>query len=168
MAARRLLDGILEVIPVNPRRPYDMHRVLDLLVDDGSLLEVQPLYGKPLITALAFLGGRAVAIVANNPAEGAGAIDSAAAIKGCRLPRRPSAPFGLPVVFLADNPGSWRGPRRSAKAFSSGAERCTRAQRRLRGPKLHVTFRKAFGFGTSIDGAEPVRPADASPTRSPA
>ena len=153
-ASRRLLDGILEVIPVNPRRPYDMHRVLDLLVDDGSLLEVQPLYGKPLITALAFLGGRAVAIVANNPAEGAGAIDSAAAIKGADF-LATAGSFGLPVVFLADNPGIMAGTAAERHGILKWGGKMYRAQRRLRGPKLHVTFRKAFGFGTSIMAQNP-------------
>jgi acetyl-CoA carboxylase carboxyltransferase component len=154
MAARRLLDGILEVIPVNPRRPYDMHRVLDLLVDDGSLLEVQPLYGKPLITALAFLGGCAVAIVANNPAEGAGAIDSAAAIKGADFLATVGS-FGLPVVFLADNRGIMAGTAAERQGILKWGGKMYRAQRRLRGPKLHVTFRKAFGFGTSIMAQNP-------------
>lgn len=153
-AARRLLDGILDLIPVNARRPYEMHRVLDLLVDEGTLLEVQPLYGKPLITALAFLGGRAVAIVANNPAEGAGAIDSAAAIKGADFLATAGA-FGLPVVFLADNPGIMAGTAAERQGILKWGGRMYRAQRALRGPKLHVTFRKAFGFGTSIMGQNP-------------
>jgi acetyl-CoA carboxylase carboxyltransferase component len=153
-AERRLLEGILEVVPTNSRRPYDMHRVLDLLVDGESLLEVQPLYGRPLITALAFLGGRAVAIVANNPAEGAGAIDSAAAIKGADFLATAGA-FGLPVVFLADNPGIMAGTAAEREGILKWGGRMYRAQRRLAVPKLHVTFRKAFGFGTSIMAQNP-------------
>jgi acetyl-CoA carboxylase carboxyltransferase component len=152
--ARRLLDGILDVIPVNARRPYEMHRVLDLLVDEATLLEVQPLYGKPLICALAFVGGHAVAIVANNPAEGAGAIDSAAAIKGADFLTTVGA-FGLPVLFLADNPGIMAGTAAERAGILKWGGRMYRAQRALRGPKLHVTFRKAFGFGTSIMAQNP-------------
>jgi methylmalonyl-CoA decarboxylase subunit alpha len=151
---RRLLDEILAIVPVNSRRPYAMHRVLELLVDDGTLLEVQPDYGKPLITALAFLGGRSVAIVASNPAEGAGAIDSAAAIKGADFIDSVGA-FELPVVFLADNPGIMAGTAAEREGILKWGGRMFKAERRLRGPKLHVTFRKAFGFGTSIMAQNP-------------
>jgi acetyl-CoA carboxylase carboxyltransferase component len=150
----RRLDEILSVIPANDRRPYDMHRVLDMLVDAGSLLEIQPRYGGALITALAFLGGRAVAIVANNPAVRAGAVDSPAAIKAADFLTTIGA-FGLPAVFLADNPGVMAGSAAERSGILKWAGRMFQAQRRLRGPKLHVTIRKSFGFGSSTMAQNP-------------
>ncbi len=153
-AGPRVLDAVLDLVPPNPRRPYPIHPLLELLVDADSLLEIQPGYGAALVTALAFLGGHAVALVANNPAVGAGAIDSAAAIKAADFLETAGA-FGLPTVFLADNPGVAAGTRAEREGILKWAGRMYRAQRRLRGPKLHVTLRKAFGFGSSVMGQNP-------------
>jgi len=153
-SGQRVLDGILEIIPVNDRRPYDMHEVLELLVDEGSLFEIQPRYGDPLITALAFLGGRAVAIVANNPAVRAGALDSPSAIKATDFIETAGS-FNLPLVFLADNPGVLAGTRAERSGILKWAGKMFKAQRRLNVPKLHVTMRKAFGFGASTMAHNP-------------
>jgi len=150
----RRLDDILALIPPNDRRPYSMHAVLERLVDAGSLLEIAPRYGRSLVTALAFLGGHAVGNVANNPAVRAGAVDSPAAIKAAEFLESAGA-FGLPVVFLADNPGVMAGTKAERDGILKWAGRMFVAQRRLRGPKLHVTLRKSFGFGASTMGQNP-------------
>jgi acetyl-CoA carboxylase carboxyltransferase component len=150
----RRIDDILALIPPNDRRPYSMHAVLERLVDAGSLLEIAPRYGRSLVTALAFLGGHAVGIVANNPAVRAGAVDSPAAIKAAEFLESAGA-FGLPVVFLADNPGVMAGTKAERDGILKWAGRMFVAQRRLRGPKLHVTLRKSFGFGASTMGQNP-------------
>jgi acetyl-CoA carboxylase carboxyltransferase component len=153
-SGKRRLDDILERIPPNDRRPYAMHRVLEVLVDEGSLLEIQPGYGRSLICALAFLGGHAVGIVANDPSVRAGAVDSPAAIKAAEFLETMGA-FGFPVVFLADNPGVMAGRKAERDGILKWAGRMFVAQRRLRGPKLHVTLRKSFGFGASTMGQNP-------------
>lgn len=150
----RLIEGMLQVVPVNDRRPYDMRRVVSMLVDEGTLLEVQPDYGRSLVTALAFLGGRAVAIVANDPSTGAGAVDAPAAIKAAEFIESMGA-FGLPFVFLADNPGMMAGTAAERSGILKWGGRMFLAQHRLRTPKLHVTLRKAFGFGTSVMAQNP-------------
>ena len=150
----RLLEDILDLIPPNPRRPYAMRPLLEMLVDEGSLFEVQPRYGASLITALAFLGGRAVAIVANDPSVRAGAVDSAAAIKAADFIEHTGA-FGLPFLFLADNPGVMAGTAAEKSGILKWAGKMYRAQRKLKSPKIHVTLRKAFGFGTSIMAQNP-------------
>ncbi len=153
-AGARRLDDILQRIPANDRLPYSMHAVLEVLVDAGSLLEIQPRYGRSLVTALAFLGGHAVAIVANNPAVRAGAIDPPAAIKATDFLETAGA-FGLPVVFLADNPGVMAGTKAERDGILKWAGKLFVAQRRLRSPKLHVTLRKSFGFGASTMAQNP-------------
>ncbi len=150
----RRLDGILLAMPPNARRPYDMHPVLEMLVDEGSLFEVQPRYGAALITALAFLGGRSVAILANNPSVRAGAVDSAAAIKATDFIETIGA-FGLPAIFLADNPGVMAGTAAERSGILKWAGKMFKAQRRLTTPKLHVTLRKSFGFGASSMAQNP-------------
>jgi acetyl-CoA carboxylase carboxyltransferase component len=145
----RPLDAILDLIPPNPRVPYPVLPVLELLVDEGTLFEVQPEFGTSIVTALAHLGGRSVAIVANNPSVKAGTIDSDAADKATHFLDVAGA-FHLPVIFLADNPGVMGGTQAERDGALRRVARMFVAQHRLRVPKLHVTVRKAFGFGSSV------------------
>lgn len=145
----RRLDGILDIIDPDPRRPFAMQDVLEMLVDDGTLFIVQPEHGASLMTALARLGGESVAIVANDPSVGAGAIDSKAADKAAHFMDVAGA-FHLPVVFLTDNPGVMAGSAAEKSGALRHAARMFVAQHRLQVPKLHVTLRKAFGFGSSV------------------
>ena len=101
----RRLDTILDLIPASPRRPYPIHPVLEALVDHGSLLMIQPTFGRSIVTALARLGGRSVAIVANDPSVMAGTVDSEAADKVAHFLDVAGA-FGLPVRVLGRQP--WR------------------------------------------------------------
>ena len=150
----RRLDGILALIDPDPRRPFDIRVLLAELADRDSLLEIQPIYGASLVTALARLGGRAVGIVANNPAVGAGAVDAAAAQKAARFMGIADA-FHLPLVFLTDNPGVLPGTAAEKAGALRHAARMFAVQHRLRVPKLHVTLRKAFGFGSSLMAMNP-------------
>ena len=150
----RRLDTILDLIPASPRRPYPIHPVLEALVDHGSLLMIQPTFGRSIVTALARLGGRSVAIVANDPSVMAGTVDSAAADKVAHFLDVAGA-FGLPCVFLADNPGVLAGSLAERQGILRHAARMFAVQHRLAVPKLHVTLRKAFGFGSSIMAMNP-------------
>jgi methylmalonyl-CoA decarboxylase subunit alpha len=152
--APRVLDDLLDVIPANPRKPYAMRSVLERLVDDGSLFEIQPQYGAAVVTALARLGGHSVAIVANDPGVKAGTVDTAAAEKAAHFLDVAGA-FHLPCVFLADNPGVMAGTQAERAGALRAVARMFVSQHRLRVPKLHVTVRKAFGFGSSIMAMNP-------------
>lgn len=147
----RSLDRLLDIIPPNSRRPYDIHEVLEELVDAGSLLEVAPRHGTSLVTAYARLGGASVAVVANQPAVLGGAMNVASAEKGARFVERATS-FHLPLVQLADNPGVLAGGASERAGILRAGARMFAAQRRADVPKLHVTLRKAFGFGSSIMG----------------
>lgn len=150
----RRLDGLLDVISPNTRTPYRMRNVLQLLVDDGSLLEIQPQFGPSVIVALARLGGHSVGIIANDPSVMAGSIDADSADKATHFMDLANA-FGLPMIFLADNPGVMGGTKAEQSGVLRHAARMFVAQRRLQVPKLHVTLRKAFGFGSSIMAMNP-------------
>ncbi|MCH2169175.1 acetyl-CoA carboxylase carboxyltransferase subunit [Myxococcota bacterium] len=142
----RLVDELLDIIPPNDRQPYSMRKVIDLVFDEASVFEIQPRYGRSLVTALAFLGGRSVAVVANDPSIGAGAVDSAAAIKATDF-LDVVGNFGLPVIFLADNPGVMAGTRAEREGILKWGGKMFHAERRLTNKKIHVNMRKAFGFG---------------------
>jgi methylmalonyl-CoA decarboxylase subunit alpha len=151
---RRRVETMLELIPANPRRPYPIEPVLHALVDEGSLFVIQPTFGPSIVTALAALGGHSVAIVANDPGVMAGTVDSAAADKAAHFLDVAGA-FGLPCVFLADNPGVLAGTLAERQGILRHAARMFAVQHRLTVPKLHVTLRKAFGFGSSIMAMNP-------------
>ena len=150
----RLLDGILDLVPTNDRTPYKIRPVIELLVDEGEFLEIQPRYGKTLVTALARLGGRAVAVVANDPWVRSGSVDSEAAIKAMDFIDTASS-VGLPLVFLADNPGVLAGTKAERQGILKWGGKMFLAQRRARVPKLHVTLRKSFGFGSTTMAQNP-------------
>jgi acetyl-CoA carboxylase carboxyltransferase component len=153
-AAPRRIEEMLELVPLDDRKPYKMRKVIARLVDEDSFLEIQPKYGASLITGLAFLGGQAVAIVANEPWVRSGAVDSAAAIKGMDFIETADT-FNLPLVFLADNPGVLAGTKAEREGILKWGGKMFKAQRRAKVPKLHVTFRKAFGFGSTVMSQNP-------------
>ena len=150
----RRVDALLDLVSPDPRIPFSMRQLVRLVVDEGSFLEIQPHYGASLVTGLARLGGRSVAVVANDPSVGAGAIDAAAADKAAHFLDVVGA-FRIPAIFLTDNPGVMAGTVAEKSGILRHAARMFVAQHRLRSPKIHVTLRKAFGFGSSIMAMNP-------------
>lgn len=154
-AASRNLDEILHLVPSDDRVAYDMRRLLALLVDDAeTIVEIQPTFGRSMITSMAKLGGFSVGIVANQPTFMAGSITAEAAEKAAHFISICNA-YHLPVIFLADNPGVMSGSAAEQAGTLRSAARMYAAQIALTSPKLHVTLRKAFGFGSSLMGMNP-------------
>lgn len=150
----RELDDILSIIPRNGQRPYDVRKVIERVVDQGSFLEIQPLYGRSMVVGLARLGGQAIAVLANQPTVLAGSITREAADKATHFIDLANS-YHLPALFLADNPGIMSGSKAEQNGTLRAAARMYAAQSRLASPKLHVTLRKAFGFGSSIMAMNP-------------
>ncbi|ASR36271.1 acetyl-CoA carboxylase carboxyltransferase subunit [Prauserella marina] len=147
----RAVPALLDIVPPDARRPYDMRAVIKEVFDAGSVCEPHARYGTSLLTAFARLGGVPVAVVANQPAVLAGAIDVRAADKAARFVERTTA-FHLPLVLLADNPGVLAGSASEKDGILRAGARMFAAQHRAHVPKLHVTLRKVFGFGSSVMG----------------
>jgi acetyl-CoA carboxylase carboxyltransferase component len=152
--APRAVPEILDLMPADPRKGYDIKPVLDVVFDARSVLELQAGFGRPIVTAFARLAGSAVGVVANQPAAKAGSIDSDSADKAAHFLEVADA-FHLPVVFLADNPGVLAGTASERAGILRHSARMFAAQARLRSPKLHVTLRKAYGFGSSLMAMNP-------------
>jgi acetyl-CoA carboxylase carboxyltransferase component len=148
---RRRLDELLDIIPTDGRRLYDMRHVISVLVDGGTFFQVQPDFGETMITALGHIGGEPVAIVANQPAVKGGSIDSDGADKGARFIRIADS-YHLPIVNLCDNPGVLAGSDAEGAGILRHGGRMFAAQVGTRTPKFHVTLRKAYGFGGCIMG----------------
>jgi methylmalonyl-CoA decarboxylase subunit alpha len=137
---------IAETVPVEERRAYDMHKVLDALVDEGSFFELKPLWARELIIGFGRLDGMPVGILANNPKHLGGVLFVDSADKAARFIWLCDA-FNVPLVFLADVPGFMIGStveragiiRHGAKMITAVAEATV--------PKFSVIVRKAYGAG---------------------
>ncbi len=139
-------EALRACVPEDRRRVYDVHRVLELLVDTGSVLELRPTYGPAMVTALCRLEGWPVGVVANNPVHLAGAIDGPAANKAARFLALCDA-FDLPVVFLCDTPGFMVGPEAERAALVRHAGRLFVTGASLTVPFCTVVLRKGYGLG---------------------
>jgi acetyl-CoA carboxylase carboxyltransferase component len=140
----RRCDELLDIVPVEPNRAYDIRDVIDVIVDDGDYLEVQPLWATNIVCALARLDGHVVGIVANQPSVLAGALNIDAAEKAARFVRTCDS-FNIPLVTLVDVPGFLPGVdqehagiiRRGAKLLYAYCESTV--------PRVQVVLRKAYG-----------------------
>jgi len=146
---RRPTPELLDIVSRDNRRVYDMRAVLDVVFDSPDWFEVQPLFGKAIICALARLGGHPVAVVANQPRVLAGSIDADAADKAAHFIMVADS-FHLPIVFLADNPGMLPGSRSERSGVLRAGARMFAAQTAATTLKLHLTLRKAYGFGSMV------------------
>jgi acetyl-CoA carboxylase carboxyltransferase component len=145
----RATPELLDIVTRDRRRVYDMRAVLDVVFDRPDWLEIQPKFGQAIICALAHLGGHPVAVVANQPKVLAGSIDADAADKAAHFITVADS-FHLPIVFLADNPGMLPGSRSERTGVLRSGARMFAAQTAATTLKLHVTLRKAYGFGSMV------------------
>jgi propionyl-CoA carboxylase beta chain len=141
------------LIPDQDNQPYDMHAVLEAVLDHGDHLELQASYAPNVITAFGRVEGRSVGVVANQPMVMAGTLDIAASEKAARFVRTCDA-FGVPVLTLVDVPGflpgtdqEWGGIiRRGAKLIYAYAEATV--------PLVTVITRKAYGGAYIVMGSK--------------
>jgi len=137
---------LLDILPANPRRPYDMKRIIDSVVDRGSFFEIKPLYAPMMITGLARLNGHPVGVVANQPLVYAGAITAKAAQKERHFVDLCSA-YHIPLLFLVDVPGVMTGPQSEREGALRYGLAVAHSLAWADVPKITVVIRKAFGFG---------------------
>ncbi len=131
-------------LPDSVRRAYDVHPLVQALLDEGTSVELHPRWAPNMVTTLGRLGGRTVGVVANNPLRLGGCLDASSAEKAARFVRMCDA-FGVPLVVLVDVPGylpgvgqEWDGVvRRGAKLLHAFAEASV--------PRVTVVTRKAYG-----------------------
>jgi len=137
---------IAEVVPLEERRAYDMHKVVDALIDDGSFFELKPLWARELIVGFARLEGVPVGIVANNPMHLGGVLFVDSADKAARFIWMCDA-FNVPLVFLADVPGFMIGSAVERQGIIRHGAKMITAVTDATVPKLSVIVRKAYGAG---------------------
>lgn len=136
-------ERLLSVIPRNPRRVYDAHRVIDAVVDQGSFFEIAPEYGRARITGLARLDGYPVGIMANNALFG-GSTDVAGGEKVIRLIALCDT-FHLPLVSLADEPGFHVGLEQEKLGIERAGARLVIATCDSQMPWITVVMKQLYG-----------------------
>jgi len=153
----RRCDALLEVVPSDLRFAYNIKKVVAELVDDGLFFEMQPAFAANVVTALAHMGGRAVGIIANQPAHMSGTIDVKACQKISRFINFCDC-FGIALVFLQDVPGFYPGPQSELDGIIRWSTRLLYEIGHATVPRLTVMLRKAFGlahYGMNSLGMEP-------------
>jgi len=139
-------DELVEILPSNPRQPYDMKRIINCIVDKGSFFEIKPLFAPMMLTGLARMNGHPVGIVANQPLAYAGAITAKSAQKERHFIDLCSA-YHIPLVFLVDVPGVMTGPESEREGALRYGLAVAYSLAWANVPKITVVIRKAFGFG---------------------
>jgi propionyl-CoA carboxylase beta subunit len=145
-APRAGARAIGDVVPIAERRAYDMHQVLDALVDDDSFFEIKPLFAKELVIGFARLAGEVVGIVANNPMHLGGVLFVDSADKAARFIWYCDA-FNVPLLFLADVPGFMIGSQVEREGIIRHGAKMISAVTEATVPKISVIVRKAYGAG---------------------
>ena len=146
-------DELDTLIPDSANQPYDIHRVVEHVLDDGEFLEVMPLYAQNIVVGFGRVEGHSIGVVANQPMHFAGCLDIAASEKAARFVRTCDA-FNIPILTFVDVPGflpgtgqEWDGIiRRGAKLLYAYAEATV--------PKVTVITRKAYGGAYDVMGSK--------------
>ncbi|HUR68512.1 MAG TPA: acyl-CoA carboxylase subunit beta, partial [Candidatus Thermoplasmatota archaeon] len=137
---------LMGIIPEDPNKAFDMHGVIDCLIDEGSWFELKPEYAPELITGLARIEGQVVGFVANNSAHKAGAIFPESSDKAAHFIWRCDS-FNIPLVYLSDTPGFMVGPEMEKKSILMRGRKFIYATSMATVPKFCVVVRKAYGAG---------------------
>jgi acetyl-CoA carboxylase carboxyltransferase component len=132
------------VVPFESRRAYDVREPLRGVIDRGSLLELWPRWARNVVTALARIEGRPVAIVANQPHHLGGVLDAVGSEKAARFIQFCDN-FGLPILAVVDTPGFMPGTRQEQAGVIRHGASLVRAFASARVPKLTVVLRKSYG-----------------------
>jgi acetyl-CoA carboxylase carboxyltransferase component len=152
----RIEDALNEIVPVDANKPYDMSDVIQLLVDDGEFLEVQPKYARNIITAFGKMGGMPVGIVANQPKYLAGVLDINSSRKAARFVRFCDA-FNIPLLTLVDVPGFLPGSAQEYGGIIIHGAKLLFAYGEATVPKITVTLRKSYGGAHDVMSSKQLR-----------
>lgn len=137
-------ERILELLPEDSAKVYDARKIVETVVDLGSMMELKPRFGRSVCTALARLDGRSVGIVANNPLFKGGAIDVDACNKVLGFIVLCDS-FNIPLVFMVDQPGFLIGVEGERRAAPGRIMNWMNALSLVTVPKISLIMRKSYG-----------------------
>ncbi len=142
----RRCEDLYDVVPANPRRAYDVRKVIRSVADDGDFFPMKPEWAKNLVTGFARFAGQPAGIVANQPTMLGGALDVNAADKAARFVWLCDA-FNIPLVFLMDCPGFLVGSAVEKQGIIRHGAKMLFAVAEATVPKVTIVLRKGYGAG---------------------
>jgi propionyl-CoA carboxylase beta chain len=140
----RVEESLQDLIPADPNKPYDMHEIVQKVIDNNHFLEVQAQYAQNIIVGFARFGGKPVGIVANQPAHLAGVLDINSSTKAARFVRFCDA-FNIPLVTFVDVPGFLPGTSQEFGGIIKHGAKLLYAFSEATVPKITIITRKAYG-----------------------
>ena len=144
------------LVPEHATKPYDMHELIEKIIDDGDFFEIQPQYARNIIIGMARMGGQVVGIVANQPMVLAGCLDIASSIKAARFVRFCDC-YNIPLVTLVDVPGFLPGTAQEFGGIIKHGAKLLFAYAEATVPKLTVITRKAYGGAYDVMASKHLR-----------
>jgi len=152
----RMDEELLDIVPVDPSKTYDMKKVILKIVDNGDFMEVHKNFARNLIVGFARMGGHSVGIVAQQPSFYAGVIDVDASDKGARFVRFCDC-FNIPLVTLVDVPGYMPGTDQEYRGIIRHGAKFLYAYAEATVPKVSVIIRKAYGGAFIVMSSKSLR-----------
>ncbi len=152
----RMEPELDDVVPPNPNQPYDIRRIINLVVDRGSFFEVHRDYAQNIVVGFARLAGFSVGIVANQPDHLAGTLDINASVKGARFVRFCDA-FNIPLITFEDVPGFLPGTQQEFGGIIKHGAKLLYAFAEATVPKITVITRKAYGGAYCVMASKHIR-----------
>lgn len=149
-------DALKDIVPLDPMKPYDIRKVIELVVDDGDFFEVQAEYAKNIVVGFSRFEGHPVGIVANQPMVLAGVLDINASQKAARFVRFCDA-FNIPIVTFVDVPGFLPGTDQEYGGIIRHGAKLLYAYCEATVPKVTVITRKAYGGAYDVMSSKHIR-----------
>jgi acetyl-CoA carboxylase carboxyltransferase component len=140
----RFTDALGQIVPAEPTKTYDMHRVIKEIMDNGEFLEVKPEFAGEIIVGFARLAGRVVGIIANQPMVRAGCMSADSSYKQARFIRFCDA-FNIPIILLVDTPGYLPGKAQEHSGIIRHGAKVLYALSEATVPKIAILMRKVYG-----------------------
>jgi acetyl-CoA carboxylase carboxyltransferase component len=139
-------ESLLDLLPEDPKKGYDMYKLIGAIVDHGQWMDLKPRWARQIITCLARIGGAPVGIVANQPSYIGGILDVDASDKAARFMQICDA-FNIPLVFLQDVPGFMIGSKVEHEGIIRHGAKMLHVMAAATVPKISVVVRKSYGAG---------------------
>ncbi|MBI2305016.1 MAG: methylmalonyl-CoA carboxyltransferase [Chloroflexi bacterium] len=149
-------EALLDIVPDDPTKPYDMREVIARVVDEGEFMEVHQRFAPSILVGFARMNGKVVGVVAQQPAHLAGVLDIDSSVKGARFVRFCDA-FNIPLVTLSDVPGFMPGTAQEHGGIIKHGAKLIYAYAEATVPKVSVIVRKAYGGAYDVMSSKHLR-----------
>jgi propionyl-CoA carboxylase beta chain len=153
---QRREEALRTLVPANPKKPYDIKKIIRAVVDSGYFFEVHEQYARNMVVGFARMNGQAVGIVANQPFHLAGCIDVDASLKCSRFVRTCDC-FNIPLVTFVDVPGFLPAIEQEEKGIIKHGAKIIFAYSEATVPKVTIITRKAYGGAYDVMSSKHLR-----------